>query len=257
MPIDPADLVASIATLGRLEFDSGLARSLRQLVDAGRELLDMEGVELMLVDGNGQLRRASSSNQRTEIIDGHQDRATLDLCAAALAKRIPISVREVHQDPDGFGSRAAPNDARVVVALIVPVELDGDPIGTLKVHSAALRDWDDRAVSAVQAYAGIVARLLAATAAAHVQEKQAAQLQTALDHRAVIQQAKGMLMAKEGIDAAAAFERLRTAARSSRRRIVDVAHELVAGRPLPEPRPPRLADRAARDRVAQAPASME
>jgi hypothetical protein len=124
------------------------------------------------------------------------------------------------------------------------------------VYSATPRDWTDNDVNAVQAYAGIVASLLAAAVAAHVQGKLAAQLQTALDHRTLIEQAKGMLMAKEGIDAATAFDRLRTAARSSRRRIVDVAHDLIAGRPLPQPRPPRHADRARRDRVAQAPASM-
>jgi hypothetical protein len=77
-----------------------------------------------------------------------------------------------------------------------------------------------------------------------------------LDRRTLIEQAKGMLMAKEGIDAASAFERLRTAARSSRRRIVDVAHDLTADRPLPQPWPPRHADGARRDRAAQAPASM-
>ena len=44
-------------------------------------------------------------------------------------------------------------------------------------------------------------------------------------------------LVQEGIDAATAFQRLRTGARSSRRRIVDVAHDLTAGRPLPQPRP--------------------
>jgi GAF domain-containing protein len=254
LPIDPADLVVSIATLGKLEFDRGLARTLQQVVDAAKELLDADGVGLMLADSNGQLHRASASNQQVQDIEEHQDRAALGLGAAAFAKRIPISVRDVHQDPDSYGLRAILNDAQIVAALSVPMELDGDAIGTLSVYSATPRDWDDTEVSAVQAYAGIVASLLAAAVAAHVQGKLAAQLQTALDRRTLIEQAKGMLMAKEGVDAAIAFERLRTAARSSRRRIVDVAHDLTAGRPLPQPRPPRHAD--PRDRVAQAPASM-
>jgi GAF domain-containing protein len=225
-------------------------------VDTAKELLDADGVGLMLADSNGQLRRASASDQQVQNIEKDQDRAGLGLSAAAFVKRTPISVRDVRQDPDSFGLRAVLNEAQIVAALSVPVELNGDPIGTLGVYSATPRDWDDSAVNAVQAYAGIVASLLAAAVAAHVRGRLAAQLQTALDHRTLIEQAKGLLMAKEGIDAATAFERLRTAARSTRRRIVDVAHDLIAGHPLPQPRPPRHADRARRDRVAQAPTSM-
>jgi GAF domain-containing protein len=256
LPVDPADLVVSIATLGKPESDRSLARTLQQVVDTAKKLLDADGVGLMLADSNGQLRRASASNQQVQNIEEHQDRAALGLCAAAFAKRTPISVRDIHQDPDSYGLRVILNDAQIVAALSVPVELDGDPVGTLGVYSAAPRDWTDDEVSAVQAYAGVVGSLLAAAVAAHVHGKRAAQLQTALDHRLLIEQAKGMLMAKEGIDAAIAFESLRTAARSSRRRLVDVAHDLVTGRPLPHPWPPRHVDRAGRDRVAQAPASM-
>jgi GAF domain-containing protein len=256
LPIDPAEPVVSIATLGKLESDRGLARTLQQIVDAAKKLLEADGVGLMLADSNGQLHQASASNQQVQNVEEHQDRAALGICAAAFAERTPMSVRDVRQDPDSYGVRRVLNGTQIVAALSVPVELDGDPIGALGVYSATPRDWGDREVSAAQAYAGVVASLLAAAVAAHLKGRLAAELQTALDRRTLIEQAKGMLMAKEGIDAAVAFERLRTAARSSRRRIVDVAHDLIAGRPLPQPQPPRHADRARRDRVAQAPASM-
>lgn len=47
-------------------------------------------------------------------------------------------------------------------------------------------------------------------------------------HGAVIEQAKGALMEREGLDAATAYERLRTAARSSSRKVADVARDLLA-----------------------------
>ena len=53
MPIDPADLVVSIATQGKLEFECGLARTLQQVVDTAKELLGADGVGLMLADTNG------------------------------------------------------------------------------------------------------------------------------------------------------------------------------------------------------------
>jgi GAF domain-containing protein len=255
--IDPVELVVSLGTLCSLEFDRGPARTLQQVVDAAKKLLDADGVGLMLADTNGQLRQASASNQQVQNIEEHQDRAALGLCAAAFAKRTPICVRDVHKDPDSYGLRMVLNEAQIVAALSVPVELDGHPIGTLSLYSATPRDWDAKEVNAVQAYAGIVASLLAAAAAAHMKARLAAQLQTALDRRMLIEQAKGILMAKEGIDAATAFQRLRTGARSTRRRMVDVAHDLTAGGPLPQPRPPPHLERARRDRVAQAPASLE
>jgi len=61
----------------------------------------------------------------------------------------------------------------------------------------------------------------------------ARQLQVALEHRVVIEQAKGALMARELVDAATAFERLRRVARSGQRTVAEVAREVLAGVPLP------------------------
>ncbi|MFC5381739.1 ANTAR domain-containing protein [Aquipuribacter nitratireducens] len=49
-------------------------------------------------------------------------------------------------------------------------------------------------------------------------------------HRAVIEQAKGVLMGRDGVDAATAFQRLRQQARDSNRRLVDVAADELAQR---------------------------
>jgi AmiR/NasT family two-component response regulator len=72
----------------------------------------------------------------------------------------------------------------VCAALSVPVELDGGVIGTLDIS--------------------------------------AGQLQAALAHRWLIEQAQGVLMGRERLDAQTAFERLRGAARSSTRRLAEV-----------------------------------
>ena len=55
------------------------------------------------------------------------------------------------------------------------------------------------------------------------------QLEGALARRAVIERAKGILMERHGIDDRVAFERLRTHARTGRRRVVDVALSLSEG----------------------------
>ena len=109
----------------------------------------------------------------------------------------------------------------------------GGVIGTLDIYAREPRDWDPSDVAALQAYGGLVASLLSAAVTAQVKGRLADQLQAALAHRWLIEQAKGVLMGRERVDAQTAFERLRGAARSSTRRLADVARDVTAGQPLP------------------------
>ena len=59
-------------------------------------------------------------------------------------------------------------------------------------------------------------------------ERTVKQLEHALEHRVVIERAVGVLMERHGLDQLTAFERLRSAARDSRRRAADIAAEIVA-----------------------------
>jgi AmiR/NasT family two-component response regulator len=67
--------------------------------------------------------------------------------------------------------------------------------------------------------------------AARLNEK-VEQLQSALERRAVIERAKGILMERHGVDDAQAFERLRDHARSGGRRVVEIAQAVLDGHAL-------------------------
>jgi AmiR/NasT family two-component response regulator len=58
------------------------------------------------------------------------------------------------------------------------------------------------------------------------------QLEGALDRRGVIERAKGILMERHSLDERAAFEMLRTHARSNNRRLVDIASAVADGHAL-------------------------
>jgi AmiR/NasT family two-component response regulator len=58
------------------------------------------------------------------------------------------------------------------------------------------------------------------------------QLETALERRALIERAKGILMERHGIDDRAAFELLRDHARGSSRSVLEVAQTVVGGHAL-------------------------
>ena len=58
------------------------------------------------------------------------------------------------------------------------------------------------------------------------------QLETALERRAVIERAKGILMERHGLDDRAAFDLLRDHARTNRRKVVQVARAVTDGHAL-------------------------
>jgi len=233
MPIDPTDLAKSIGALGSLDPQRGLAPTLQQLTDAAKQLFRADAAGLMLIDAEGQLRWASASDQTAQTLEDRQERLAQGPCAVAFSQRLPAAIRNIHTEPDWEEFAQVLVSESVLAALSVPVELDGGVIGTLDIYARQPRDWDPSEVAALQAYAGLVASLLSAAVTAQVKGRLAEQLQDALEHRWLIEQAKGVLMGRERVDAQTAFERLRGAARSSTRRLADVARDVTAGQPLP------------------------
>jgi ANTAR domain len=124
----------------------------------------------------------------------------------------------------------------VVGGLSVPVAVGGGPVGTLDVYVSAPRAWDDSAAAALQAYAGLVASLLVAAVTAQVTGRLADQVQAALEHRSLLEQAVEILVDREGLDAPAALAWLGAAAKSSGSTLVEMAHAVVGGAPLPSDR---------------------
>ena len=233
MPIDPTELAKSIGALGSLDPGRGLAPTLQQIADSAKQLFSADGAGLMLVDADGQLRWASASDQTAQTVENEQERLAQGPCAVAFSQRLPAAIRNIHTEPDWDKFAQVLLSEGISAALSVPVELDGGVIGTLDIYADQPRDWDPSEVAALQAYAGLVASLLSAAVTAQVKGRLADQLQAALEHRWLIEQAKGVLMGREDLDAQAAFERLRGAARSSSRRLADVARDVTGGQPLP------------------------
>jgi AmiR/NasT family two-component response regulator len=75
--------------------------------------------------------------------------------------------------------------------------------------------------------------LLTAAVAAEQSSELAAQLTYAIQHRAPIERGVGYLMARDRIGQIDAFNRLRSAARDNRRKIGEVARELLSTGRLP------------------------
>ena len=73
MPIDPSMLAKSIGTLTDLHPDQDLPATLQQAVVAAKQLFDADAAGVMLVDSDGQLRWASASDQRAQVLEDNQE----------------------------------------------------------------------------------------------------------------------------------------------------------------------------------------
>jgi GAF domain-containing protein len=200
MPIDPATLARSIATLTDLDPERDLAATLEQAVVAAKQLFKVDAAGIMLADADGRLRWASASDLLAQVLENNQETLAAGPCLQAFATGQPAAIDDATLEPRWGEITLALVELQIRSALSVPVQLGGGPIGTLDVYATAPGGWDATEVSALQTYAGLVATLLGTAAKAQRSGRVAEQLQVALAARTLVDQAKVALMDRERLD---------------------------------------------------------
>ena len=219
------------APAGRPEADwDGLAEALQEVIAAAIPLLRADGVGLMLADRQGALRWVTATNQAEQAFEQAERDLGEGPCIDAYTGRRVIWTADLRSDPrwPRLGPAARTNQIRGVLS--APVVLDDRPIGTCNALTSTARGWTEADAGAVSAFATVLGRLIGSITDARDKAELTAQLQYALNSRVLVEQAKGVLMEREGVDAERALELLRRRARSSERKLVDVARELLARR---------------------------
>jgi GAF domain-containing protein len=233
--IDPAVLDRSVEGLGTLVAEpSSVEDMLEGVIQAARGLFSVTGVGLMLVDETSALRYVAGTDEAARMLETGQEALGEGPCVDCFVHGHVIRCDDLAADerwPE-LTPRVVPHGVRAVLG--VPTRLGGTPIGSLNVYRAEPYRWDDSDVAAMEAFNGIIESVLGGAVAARRSGRLVTQLQEALDRRVVIERAVGVLMARRGLDAVAAFNALRSAARSSRRTVADVAAGVLAGHELPE-----------------------
>jgi GAF domain-containing protein len=113
---------------------------------------------------------------------------------------------------------------------VVPIKADGMTLGSLCVYDKNVRDLDCVRVDLLLALATASARALANMNSRQKLSALAEQLQTALNSRVIIEQAKGVVAARLALDPESAFTLLHRYARNHGKKLHDVCQEAVAGR---------------------------
>jgi GAF domain-containing protein len=210
----------------------------RPALVAATRLFLVAGVALALVDETGEPSGVVAAGDLARTLEDAASQLWSGPSLEVLAGGVPVRTSNLRGDGRWPALARLPALAGVNSLLCVPVEGPAGPAGTLTAVRRPDRRWLAREVEDLLIYASVVATLVRAAAESERTAQVIDQLEHALHHRVVIEQAKGILMVREQLDPAGAFDRLRKAARARRRRVGEVAAEVVAGHPLPPPTSP-------------------
>ncbi len=124
------------------------------------------------------------------------------------------------------------NHDHAVSEYAFPLRVHGQPLGAVVLRSNHTTPLDEHAIAILQSIVDLAAFTIDQTNQILQSRTLVAQLQTALDSRVLLEQAKGILAERMHVDFPTAFQTIRTAARKKQRPIHHVAADIIAGLPI-------------------------
>jgi signal transduction protein with GAF and PtsI domain len=228
MAVDGQLLARTVGELrATLPQDGDLLVGLGRVVEATRTVVGVDGTGLTLTHEDGRPRWVAVSDAAMELLEQVQHDMGEGPCLAAFAEDRVVAVEDLQSERVWDRLAAVVGQLQVRGVLSVPVRLADQPVGTLTVYVTQPRAWSTSEVEALGALAVVTAELVSTGVELAVRDVEVAQLRRALASRVWIEQAKGVLVATRGVSPEAAFQQLRKQARSSSRKLADLAQGVV------------------------------
>lgn len=209
--------------------DYDVSDVLHQVCDHLVEVLGAAGAGVTVLDGDRRLRFAAATNAAVIASERVQEETQEGPCTECLATGEAMVVTDVRADDRWPRYRDALGEAGLRSIVAIPLLVRDQRIGAVDVYDTEPRRWSESDVAAASVLAQMAtAYVVRAHATAEI-ERVNEQLQRALDSRIVIEQAKGKLAGERSIEMDAAFQLLRSHARSNNLTVRTVAERVVAG----------------------------
>ncbi|WP_148614305.1 GAF and ANTAR domain-containing protein [Nocardioides rubriscoriae] len=223
-----ADVFVELADSLVDDFD--LVDFLQRLTDHAADMSGASSVGLLLADHHGQLQFMAASNQSGKALELFQLQHSEGPCLDCYTTGEPVVNAELEQAASRwphFAPRAIEAGFRSVHAF--PMRLRDQTIGALNLFGDSQTRFAADETRLVQALADVATIAILQERSISHAEVLTQQLQGALNSRILLEQAKGALAQREGVSTEVAFSMLRKQARSTQRRLVEVAAEVLEG----------------------------
>ena len=205
-----------------------LQRLVNMIIEFAVDSLGADGATLTVGHGSA-FSTVKTSDTRLVHIDEAQYEAKDGPCIQALGQGSTVVVEEFDDDRRWPHVAELAQQLGVHSSLSVGVGIDhADQLGaSLNFYSRGRRHFGDEHVRLGNAFAAQLATALSSAEMHRATARLAGELGEALKSRAVIDQAKGMIMRERGCNADEAFDMLRRTSQNRNVRLADVAAGLV------------------------------
>ncbi len=238
---------AFVALADTLVDDYDIIDLLDRLVAHCVALLAADAAGLLLGDTHNQLRVAAASSEDATTMELLQLQADEGPCLEAYRTVTQVRIPDLPQAADRWPRFvAAVTEAGGFASVhAIPLRLRGQAIGALNLFHRNPGPLPESDLALGQALADVATIGILSERAIRRGEVVNEQLQTALNSRVVIEQAKGVLSHRLGVGMDVAFDRLRHYARTNNLRLAEVARQTVEGVLDPSVLPPSRSSSAA------------
>ncbi|WP_327327795.1 GAF and ANTAR domain-containing protein [Streptomyces sp. NBC_01210] len=210
--------------------DFDLIDFLRLLTDRCVGMLGASAAGVLLADRDGELRVMAASSEQVRLLELFQLQNDEGPCLECFRTGAPVTVPDLSREADRwprFVEQAHHSGFAAVQAL--PMRLRDEVVGALNLFRTHPGSFDPVGTPIAQALADVATISLLQQRSTQRSNVLNEQLQTALNSRVLIEQAKGKLAERQGIDMEQAFTALRGYARAHNRRLSDVARAFIDG----------------------------
>jgi GAF domain-containing protein len=229
------DRTEAFGRLGRIKLSqTDLTGVLRTIADvAVRTIPGAAEASVTLVRGSDAHTAAFTGGLARDLDEAQYEAGygpCLDASATSATFSVPRTATETRWPK--WAAEAAGRGVSSVLSIGLPIQ--EAVTGALNIYGHEPDVFDDDAVMLAQTFAGYAAVALANATLYDATANLAQHLQTAMDSRAVIEQAKGIIMGERRCTADEAYRILDKASQDGNRRLRDVAAALVARADAPE-----------------------
>jgi len=193
------------------------------------DLTDVDAAGIMLADPGGTLHVIGSSSERIRVLELLEVQNSEGPCLDSFRTGKPVYA-DLHATDLWPTVRPAALDSGFGSVVALPMRLRTESIGALNLFRNARGELDAGEVALCRAFADVATIALVQERTVRRSRAIADQLQSALNTRIVVEQAKGVLSERAGVDMNVAFDLLRTYARNNNLLLGDVARALLEGR---------------------------
>jgi ANTAR domain/GAF domain len=203
---------------------------LHVLTDRSVQLLDVSAAGLLLADPRGELRVVAASSEAVRLLELFQLQNDQGPCLDCFRAGGPVAAADLAAEAQRWPRFApAAQQAGFAAVQALPMRLREQVIGALNLFRAAPGAFDPADIRVGQALADVATISLLHERSMRHSDTLNEQLQTALNSRIIIEQAKGKLAERLRVDMDQAFSVLRDHARTRNLRLSDVALAFVDG----------------------------